>query len=146
MDRNGHKKKVLTSVGLPELDDTSSRQYLYGSSLCIDSISPSRIEKACSLVTTYLQDYVDIDHLSVSPSPLLQDYMVCQPEMDDGVTLTTYCERVSTVRSHLHCKFKLLQIQPKTRQFFIIPRSLRVLLSLIRARGRTVLQYLHSNA
>ena len=50
LDMMGHKKKVLTSVGLPELDDMStSRQYLYGSSLCIDSISPSRIEKACSL-------------------------------------------------------------------------------------------------
>lgn len=95
---NDHGKKVLTSVGLPELDNTStSRQYLYGASLCIDSISPSRIEKACSLITAYLQDFVDVDELSVSPSPLLQDYMICQPAMDDGVTLTTYCERMSTV-------------------------------------------------
>ena len=90
LDMMGHKKKVLTSVGLPELDDMStSRQYLYGSSLC-------------SLITMYLQDFVDVDQLSVSPSPLLQDYMICQPEMDDGVTLTTYCERVSTVSMSCH--------------------------------------------
>ena len=72
LDMMGHKKKVLTSVGLPELDDM------------------------------YLQDFVDVDQLSVSPSPLLQDYMICQPEMDDGVTLTTYCERVSTVSMSCH--------------------------------------------
>ena len=66
--------------------------------MCIDSISTSRLEQACQILTSYLKDYVDVDQLSVTPSSLLQDYMLCQPAMDDGVTITTYCERVATVR------------------------------------------------
>ena len=40
---------------------------------------------------------MEVEQLDVVPSPHLQDYMLCQPAMDDGVTITTYCERVSTV-------------------------------------------------
>ena len=89
---------MLSHVGLPKAEDTeSSRRYLFGSTVIVDSISASRIEEACSLITTYFSDFIEVDKLPVAPSPLLQEYMLCQPAMDDGVTITTYCERVSTV-------------------------------------------------
>ena len=87
---------VLSSVHLPE-PESLSRQYLHGSSICIDSISTSRIESSCNLITSYFHDFIEVEQLDVTPSPLLQSYMLCQPAMDDGVTITTYCERTYTV-------------------------------------------------
>ena len=130
---------MLSHVGLPKAEDTeSSRRYLFGSTVIVDSISASRIEEACSLITTYFSDFIEVDKLPVAPSPLLQEYMLCQPAWmmaSPSQRTASACPR-SCFR--LLLTFQLFHIHHKTSQLTIIPRSLRLLLAIIHARGRSV--------
>ena len=132
-------EKVLMSVGVPSTEsDVGSRDFLHGASVCIDSISNTLLNDTIQLITTYFQEYIPIQMLSVTLSPHLQEYLFHQADFDDGFMIVTYCERVSTVLSTQVHKSQALQLQQGSRQLLLIPRSLRLLLALSTARGRQV--------
>lgn len=132
-------EKVLMSVGVPSAEsDVGSRDFLNGASICVDSISSTLLNDTIQLITTYFQEFVPIQTLSVTLSPHLQEYLFHQADFDDGFMIATYCERVSTVLILLLCEPQALQIQQNARQLLLIPRSLRLLLALSTARGRQV--------
>lgn len=85
-------------MGVPDQEsDLVSRSYLQGKTICIDCINDSLLEQTQAIFNALLKDYIDVTTLSVTPSPLLQDYMLHQAGTPDGVIIMTYCERVQTV-------------------------------------------------
>ncbi len=91
-------EKVLMDVGVPDSSsDLRTRDFLRGTVVCIDSINNTLLEETLQLISTYFKDYIDLHVLQVTPSPLLQDYIVHQLHFDDSFVITTYCERVATV-------------------------------------------------
>lgn len=124
-------------MNVPEQEsDLVSRSYLQGVTVCIDSINNTLLEQTQALFDAILKDYIDLSILPIAPSPYLQDYMI-QQASPDGVILTTYCERVQTV-SILLFNQQALRFQEKTKQFLLIPRSLRLLLAISMAYGKQV--------
>lgn len=132
-------EKVLMSVGVPSTEsDVGTREFIHGASICIDSISSTLLNDTIQLVTTYFQEFIPIQTLSVTLSPHLQEYLFHQANFDDGFMIVTYCERVSTVLSTRFHESQALQLQQGSRQLLLIPRSLRLLLAISAARGKQV--------
>ena len=91
-------QKVLSSANLLALDaELFSRSFLFGTSICVDSINEKLLLQVIETITTSLSDFVNVELLPVNPSPLLQDYILCHYSSDEIVLSMAYCERVSTV-------------------------------------------------
>ena len=74
-----------------------SRSFLFGTSICVDSINEKLLLQVIESITNAFNDFVDVELLPVNPSPLLQDYILCHHSSDEIVLSMAYCERVSTV-------------------------------------------------
>ena len=89
---------MLSSANLLALDsELSSRSFLFGASICVDSLDEKLLLRVVESLKSALSDFVDVELLPVNPSPLLQDYILCHYASDEIVLSMAYCERVSTV-------------------------------------------------
>lgn len=74
-----------------------SRSFLFGTSICVDSINEKLLLRVIESITNSFADFVDVQLLPVNPSPLLQDSILCHHASHEIVLSMAYCERVSTV-------------------------------------------------
>ena len=120
-------EKVLSSANLLALDsEVLSRSFLFGTSICVDSINEKLLLRVIESITNSFADFVDVQLLPVNPSPLLQDSILCHHASHEIVLSMAYCERVSTA----------FQFLSNSKQLLLVPRSLRLLLAVLISRGK----------